>query len=182
MRFAPLALLPYALMAALLSPQNAPKDADVKAHRAACDRLCAAMTRKDMAGLRAAITPEFTYTTASGRRLTRTQFETVVQQQFATEDGVRYMRINPRTLAVRGNTMNSTCDWYFEGNTRLGASLKPATPGSLHKIDVVGSMTDNLVRTPQGWKFGSISVKIASMAIDGTRTDPARANQPLWKP
>jgi len=131
-------------------------------------KLTAAMKAKDIKGVMATGTPDFTMKEASGKVYNAKDAATMMDSQFKMMKSVDEVKMTPKTISIKGKTAVVMGDFVMK-------VVMTGPDGKDHKFAGTGLTKDTFVKTPKGWLVKSTETVKESMMMDGKPFDPAAA-------
>jgi ketosteroid isomerase-like protein len=126
-----------------------------------------AMEAKDINGILATGTKDFTYTEA-GKTMTGEQVSAQMKEQFKAVKGPMKSKLTVVSCKITGKTAMVISTDYSEMQV-------PGQDGKSHKVVTTGKSKDVVVKTDKGWLMKSVNVLSSSMTMDGKPFDPAKS-------
>ncbi|HEV2472488.1 MAG TPA: nuclear transport factor 2 family protein [Chthonomonadales bacterium] len=130
--------------------------------RIAFFRLGSAVQKKDLAAVQKVEAPGFLWI-QDGRKLNAAAFKAMLKHEFAAQGKIHYLRVNARTLSVKGDVGVITGDYYYRAELRA----KSPTSGKPEALDVLSAIRAELIGSGNAWKIKEVDLKTIRTAIDG---------------
>src|SRR5688572_15291128 len=158
-RFTPLFTIAFSCLAISAS-------ADVKSEiQTVYDKLGKAFMSKNVDGILALCTPDFTHKQPNGRVSAGPAMAAQLKQQFATGMIIIDWKSKLLEVKTKGNTAT------VKSNDQAKMQMKEPD-GKTHTYAVNSSAIDTLVKTREGWKFKTVHVLKERMTRDGKPMGP----------
>lgn len=153
-------------LACLIAAAGAAHADDKSEIAALYKKLDKAMAAKDIQGVMAVGTKDFTYAEA-GRKLTAEQMSAQMKQEFAMVQGAPTTKTTILSCKVKGKMATVVTGDYGE----MQMAMQDGKP---HTFVSNGKSTDTLVKTAVGWRVKSVVVTSNKMTMDGKPFDPSK--------
>jgi ketosteroid isomerase-like protein len=128
-------------------------------------KLQQAMAKKDVAAIEKLQTPDFTSKGADGKVTSGKEVDAQMKQNFATMQNPK-MNIKVVKCVIKGKTARvDTTFTYSAGMKDKDGQMGPK--GKVHTMTMAGGVSNDLVKTPQGWKFKSMEEHVGKAMMDG---------------
>ena len=114
------------------------------------------------------LAPDFHHATREGNTVSAKEFVELIQNQKSTGKIIKKMVIKVTGIELHGQTakVTNSFDWT------LDYSDPPAGPekvGLKHTLSSTGTVTNDLRKTPQGWRFVTLQTVSGKMVLDGKK-------------
>lgn len=157
-----------ALAAALLtfgtSTARADDRADIEALYA---KISAAMKAKNTKAIYALGTSDFV-TKEQGVTMNAKDSAKMMEEQFKSMKKIHQCTMKASKITIKGTNAVVINDSTFDATTS-------GPDGKSHKMVMIGSSKDTLVKTKKGWLFKSVEMLTAKMTMDGKPYNPSGA-------
>jgi ketosteroid isomerase-like protein len=161
-----------ALAAAATLSATATARADDKSDiKAAYAKIAKAMKAKDVKGVMAMGTPDFSEKEANGQVMDAKHSEAMMAEQFKMTKSMDEVAMTPKSFDIKGKTAVVASVYTFKGTI-----LTP--DGKSHKMVSNGTSKDTLVKTPHGWLFKKVEMGKDNTLMDGKKFDPTMMAPP----
>lgn len=128
--------------------------------KAAYTKLEHALKTRNISAIEALEAPGFT-DNAEGRTMTAQESNAQMKQQFSMMKSVDTFNIKVTSIRVNGRTAKGSTSFTMKGTLRVGKDPK------VHTFKVVGTTTEDLVKTSKGWLFKHTSDTGSRSWMDG---------------
>jgi hypothetical protein len=114
------------------------------------------------------LSPDFHHETREGNSVSAKDFVQLIENQKNTGKIVKKMVIKVTHIDLHGKSakVTNSFDWTIEYSD---PSTVPDKPGLKHSLSSVGSVTNDLRKTAQGWKFVTLQTVSGKMTLDGKK-------------
>lgn len=117
------------------------------------------MEKKDVTAISKILTDDCIFIDAENRTMNRRQWEVMMKQQMAVAKNIR-CSFNVQRVQSKGNTLLVANSWDISMEA-------PGQDGKPHKLRVVGSGVDTLIKTKDGWKLKKSKTTKERQTLDG---------------
>jgi hypothetical protein len=114
------------------------------------------------------LAPDFHHTLRSGQELNAKQFVELIGNQKSTGKVIKSMVIKVIKIDLHGDKakVTNSFDWSLEYSD---PPLSPGKPGLKHKLTSTGTVSNDLRKTTQGWRFVTLQTVSGKMTLDGKK-------------
>lgn len=161
MKFRGLALCAILCLAGFSSIARADDRKDIEALYHKVEK---AMMAKDVKGIMATGTKDFTYT-GEGQTMTGDKVSAQMQQRFQMMQGNPTCKFTIISCKIKGKTATVVSS----DTTAMTIAMQDGKP---HKIVTTGKSTDAVVKTNKGWLMKSVTITDSKMTMDGKPFTP----------
>jgi hypothetical protein len=149
------------LAAAWLATGAAADDATARKElQAAYDRIVAAYKARDVKGIMAVCTGDYTGRLVNGKTVTRDQQEAIWKQHIDRWTSLREFSATIGKAAIRSDRATVTADWRI-------TAIFTDPQGKGHLLRYQGSSRDDWLRTTEGWKVQRSEDLTEQVTVDG---------------
>jgi ketosteroid isomerase-like protein len=155
-----------AALVSLIGVTVAVRADDKKDIAALYNKVAAAMIAKNVDGIMATGTKDFTYTEA-GKTMTGSQVSAQMKQQFQMLKGPVKCKMTVVSCKITGKTADVNSTAYSEMQIS-------GQDGKAHTVVTSSKSKDVVVKTGSGWLMKSVNIQSNKMTMDGKPYDPTK--------